>query len=64
MSFVKAKFQFDLQVEVSELKKRLVGPVSLSGSLALVAIADKKEFEQNVPNLFENLWGNEILFET
>ena len=60
----KPKFQFDLQVKGSELKKGIVGPVSLSGTSALVAIADKEEFEQDVPNLFENVWGNEILFET
>ena len=54
----KQKFQFDLQVKGSELKKGIVGPVSLSGTSALVAIADKEEFEQNVPNLFENVWGN------
>ena len=60
----KRKFQFDLQVKGSELKKGIVGPVSLSGTSALVAIADKEEFEQDVPNLFEIVWGNEILFET
>ena len=48
----KPKFRFDLQVKGSELKKGIVGPVSL--------------FEQAIPNLFdfENVWGNEILFET
>ena len=60
----KPKFQFDLQVKGSELKKGIVGPVSLSGTSALVAITNKEEFEQDVRNLFENVWENEILFET
>ena len=59
----KPRFQFDLQVKGSDLKKGVVGPVSLSGTSALVAIADKDELEQDIPNLFENVWGKEILFE-
>ena len=59
----KPRFQFDLQVKGSDLKKGVVGPVSLSGTLALVAIADKDELGQDIPNLFENVWGKEILFE-
>ena len=51
----KPKFQFDLQVKGSELKKGIVGPVSQSGTSALVAITDKEEFEQDVPNRFENV---------
>ena len=42
----KPKFQFDLQVKGSELKKGIVGPVSLSGTSALVAIADKKNLNK------------------
>ena len=45
------------------MKKGIVGPVSLSGTLALVAIADKEEFEQAATNLFESVWEKEILFE-
>ena len=56
----KPKVQFDLQVKGSELKKGNVEPVSLSGTSALVAIADKEENEQDVTKDFENVWGNEI----
>ena len=59
----KPRFQFDLQVKGSDLKKGVVGPVSLSGPSALVAIADKDELGQDIPNLFENVWGKKILFE-
>ena len=59
----KPRFQFDLQVKGSDLKKGVVGPVSLSGTSALVAIADKDELGQDIPNHFENVWGKEILFE-
>ena len=52
----KPKFQFDLHMKGSEVKKGIVGPVSLSGTSALIAIAEEEEFEQNVPNLFENVW--------
>ena len=51
------RFQFDLQVKGNNLKKGVVGPVSLSGTSAPVAIADKDELGQDIPKLFENVWG-------
>ena len=51
----KTRFQFELQVKGSDLKKGVVVPVSLSGTSALVAIADKDEIGQDIPNLFKNV---------
>ena len=53
----KPRFQFDLQVKGTDLKKGVVGPVSLSGTSTLIAIADKDELGQDIPNLFENEMG-------
>ena len=59
----KQKFEFDLQVKGSDLRRGAVEPVSKSGTSTPVAIAENDEFEQDVPNLFENAWGKEVLFE-
>ena len=50
---------------ISDLKKPTVGPVSLSGTSAIVAFAEKDEFEgaEGLPNFFDNLWNNEIIFD-
>ena len=62
----KPRFNFDVEIRgTSDLKKPTVGPVSLSGTSAIVAIAEKDEFEgvDDLPNIFDNIWNNEIIFD-
>ena len=62
----KPRFKLDVEIRgTSDLKKPTVGPVSLSGTSAIVAIAEKDEFEgvEVSPNIFDNLWNNEIIFD-
>ena len=57
----KPHFQFDTTTKSGQ-KVKTVGAVSLSGSGALTAIADKKEFADMIPdmtNLFEGVWKDE-----
>ena len=59
----KPVYKVPLQQLEENCTRRALKKPKLSGTSALVAIADKEEFEQEIPDLFENVWGNEILFE-
>ena len=57
----KPPFQFDTTTKSGQ-KVKTVGAVSLSGSGALTAIANKEEFSDMIPdmtNLFEGVWKDE-----
>ena len=57
----KPHFQFDTTTKSGQ-KVKTVGAVSLSGSGALTAIANKEEFSDMIPdmtNLFEGVWKDE-----
>ena len=57
----KPHFQFDTTTK-SGKKVKTVGAVSLSGSAALTAIANKEELSDMIPdmtNLFEGVWKDE-----